>query len=87
MATKQRDEQDAATPEAVLTYHCPAHAQFFPDEDAFRPYTEFRVDPVNLERVHDRACLNLHFNQHQRASGGGPLAEVGHERRCQQIRG
>jgi hypothetical protein len=32
-------------------------------------------------------CISLHFNQHQRASGGGPLAEVGHERRCQQIRG
>jgi hypothetical protein len=46
-----------AEAEAVLAYRCPAHAEYFPNEDPVRPYTEFKVDPYTLKRVHDRACL------------------------------
>jgi hypothetical protein len=54
MATTEKTEQ--ATPQLALAFKCPAHAEFFPDEDPIRPYTEFRVDPVTLERVHERSC-------------------------------
>lgn len=64
MATKQRDEQDAATPEPksapeaelVIAYRCPSHETFFPNEDPILPYTAFKTDPVTRFRVHDRSC-------------------------------
>lgn len=77
----------AGEQEEVLTYRCPGHSRFFPEEDPVRPYTEFRVDPYTLRRIHDtycRRCSREQKRSYDRAKVGRDLTPLERVRREQQ---